>query len=303
MTERFPLSVTSTDPFERALLGSVRRDQPGPQALQRTATALGLGASTIMSVGTATGTATGALGGAVATSGAAAASLSWSALKAVALGALCGSVAVLGVKVATPLRQAATSPSSVLSPIAKSKASQFESLMERGAEPSPAASSAQQQRGFSEVAAAKGLTRLPAAAQPASGDIPHPTQDVVVNLEPPGARLSTAPAAAAATVLTHTTIAEEIASIDRARLSIRTGKAREALNELEYYQSRWPRGVFATECVILRVESKLVLGDRAGAERDANVMLTRQPNGRYAARLRALVAHETSGHTLKSSEP
>ena len=84
-------------------------------------------------------------------------------------------------------------------------------------------------------------------------------------------------------------IAEEVRTLDRARQALSSGRARDALRELERYQSQWPRGVFASEVLVLRVEAKLKLGDRASAEREARALIDAQPKSRHAARLRALL--------------
>ena len=84
-------------------------------------------------------------------------------------------------------------------------------------------------------------------------------------------------------------IAEESCAIDRARQALLDRARARALSELERYQARWPRGVFASEVLVLRVEAKLKLGDRASAVREARALIDARPNSRYAARLRALI--------------
>jgi hypothetical protein len=87
-------------------------------------------------------------------------------------------------------------------------------------------------------------------------------------------------------------IAEETRAIDRARQALSAGRAREALNELDRYRAQWPKGVFTSEVLVLRVEAKLKLGDRGTAVREARALIDALPNSRYAARLRTLI--ETS---------
>src|SRR5512145_2713806 len=84
MTERMPLSATTTDPIEQALLRSVRRDVPGPLAMQRTAAALGLSATAF----TVASSSVGAVASSSAASGAVV-SLPWIAMKAIVIGTLC----------------------------------------------------------------------------------------------------------------------------------------------------------------------------------------------------------------------
>jgi len=84
-------------------------------------------------------------------------------------------------------------------------------------------------------------------------------------------------------------IAEEVRAIERARQALNEGRAREALVELERYQSRWPGGVFSVEAVVLRVQARIQLGERAAAVREANALINAQPNSRHASRLRALL--------------
>jgi hypothetical protein len=84
-------------------------------------------------------------------------------------------------------------------------------------------------------------------------------------------------------------LAQEVRVIDEARQALDAGNASGALASLDGYRARFPNGVLATEAGVLRVKARLLSGDRAGAERDAEVILQRAPRGRYAERIRALL--------------
>jgi hypothetical protein len=113
-------------------------------------------------------------------------------------------------------------------------------------------------------------------ATPPAGVAPVPSEPIT---DPPRSVLHQA---------TVSSVAEETACVDRARQAIRENRGQAALLELAGYQRRWPNGVFAMECAILRVEALLSVGNRTAAERDANAILATHPNSRYAARLRAV---------------
>jgi TolA-binding protein len=101
----------------------------------------------------------------------------------------------------------------------------------------------------------------------------------------PVARAPIAPAAGAAAP----SLAEEIATIDRARRALYDHDAHGALRALDEHDRRFPSGALAPEAQVLRVEALLAAGDRPGAEAVANRLLAASPSGPQAERVRMLL--------------
>jgi hypothetical protein len=85
-------------------------------------------------------------------------------------------------------------------------------------------------------------------------------------------------------------IAEQIRTLELARQALTGARPAEALHAVDQYRARWPNGTLLPEAVLLGVRAKKMLGDEAGVERDARAWLARDPDSRYATRLRALLA-------------
>lgn len=319
MTERLPLSATTTDPVEQALLRSIRRDAPSPQAMQRTAAALGLSATAFA----ATSSSAGALASSSIASGTVV-SLPWIALKAVVIGTLCGSVALVGVNAITAGQSQIERPPVVASgsAIASRSVAVATALVSRRLEPEAAARAP-----FDAVQTPKVTSRTPTrpsldgdTSQPAALQAPpsEPPVEatamatVAQNEEPRvnavAARNFAPVMATDASAMPQTeappvasSMGQEIATVDLARRALREGDAGAALRTLDEYRARWPRGVFAIEVMVLRVETLLAMGQRAAAESLAASTIRAQPTSRYATRLRNLLGSGKSSDQKSSS--
>ena len=298
MTELKRLLETSSDEAELAILRSLDGEEPSGAVLARTATALGLGAGALT-----------AAGGASAASGLAAKSSLWGpVLKALAIGVGSGVIvsaavpAVISEPAREPVAPAMVENAPVAVPQAAARAPKpVVRESSRPEEPSPP------RAGFSAPSVgARAIEPIRAPEQATQAEVPSSraafapasalvTAPVAAVAQPPAMPQSMpAPSEAkpiAKSAPAAVSIAEEVKAVDRARRALSSGNAREALRELERYQVAWPRGVFTSEVLVLRVEAKLKLGDRGGAVREANALIESQPNSRYAARLRALIGN------------
>lgn len=86
-----------------------------------------------------------------------------------------------------------------------------------------------------------------------------------------------------------TGIQEQIALIDRARGAVAARQPAAAMAALDEYQRRFPRGVLGQEATLLRIETLLARGDRAGAARLGRQFLERYPRSPMAARVKTLI--------------
>jgi len=85
-------------------------------------------------------------------------------------------------------------------------------------------------------------------------------------------------------------MAEELKRLDSVREALRSRRAADAILYLDAYRKQFPAGAMRTEALVLRVEALLAAGNRAGAERQAEVLFRASPEGRHADRVRALLA-------------
>jgi TolA-binding protein len=107
---------------------------------------------------------------------------------------------------------------------------------------------------------------------------------------PPRVRMAPVARAPIASVPTAApSLAEEIATIDRARRALYDHDAHGALRALDEHDRRFPSGALAPEAQVLRVEALLAAGDRPGAEAVANRLLAASPSGPQAERVRMLL--------------
>jgi TolA-binding protein len=85
-------------------------------------------------------------------------------------------------------------------------------------------------------------------------------------------------------------LADEIASLDRARGALGAGDPQKAIRELDRHSREFPRGALAPEAEVLRIESLLRTGQRARAASLARRFLERHGRGPHASRVRSLLA-------------
>jgi TolA-binding protein len=82
-------------------------------------------------------------------------------------------------------------------------------------------------------------------------------------------------------------LAAEMASLDTARLALRTKQAELALRALDDYARAFPRGALAPEAMVLRIDALTSRGDRRDAAALAKVFLEAFPKSPLAPRVRA----------------
>jgi hypothetical protein len=100
---------------------------------------------------------------------------------------------------------------------------------------------------------------------------------------------STLAAAPRASADSASSLAAELASLERARAALAAGRATDALALLDDHAARFPRGVLSTEAVVLRIDALLRAGRRANADALARQFLAANPTSPYAPRVRSLI--------------
>jgi hypothetical protein len=87
------------------------------------------------------------------------------------------------------------------------------------------------------------------------------------------------------------TLADELARIDRAHRSLAAGNAAAALENVDAYDSLYPNGSLSQESNAIRIEALIAHGDHKAAERAASNFLAAHPTSPYAKRIRELIAN------------
>jgi hypothetical protein len=328
MTVFSPLRQASSDDVELALLRSTDRDEPSARAMARTAAALGLGASvtTLALEAAAADTTTSGL------ASTASSSIWISALKALAIGTIGGTVmttAAHAVFSESPVdRDRASDSRRFTAPDAFVQRTAVAADAIPSAQPlnherisdipggdlnsdpvraalSPARTPLVTAASRGETAQSPGTTRAvdPGSPTPPGNPVGLPSEARAAYQTLPATNVSRpsqsepaqVPASQAArSAPKSASIADEVRAIERARQALNDGRARDALAELQRYETRWPGGVFSAEALVLRVQARIQLGDRASAVREANALISAQPNSRHASRLRALLGIPTT---------
>jgi len=85
-------------------------------------------------------------------------------------------------------------------------------------------------------------------------------------------------------------LTEELGALDHARLSLASGDARRALEELEAYDRRYPQGRLQIEAEVLRIDALAKVGRKDVARQRAEAFLRHHPNSVLATRVRAHLA-------------
>lgn len=84
-------------------------------------------------------------------------------------------------------------------------------------------------------------------------------------------------------------LAEQVQSLDRARVELGSGNAAGALSEIAQYRKAWPQGVFLTEASVLEIEALASRGERSLAAARAAAFVAAHPDSPQAERLRRLI--------------
>jgi hypothetical protein len=276
MSELTPLLSSTDDELEMLLLRSAEGDEPSANALPKVAAALGIGAATLGAATSAVLVEQALVGSAAAKPITLVSVLKWLGVGMTA-GALAGGTAHVAFRPARTgalALSAVTAPTPVpaaqreLRPLAPSlipppppDEDEDEEVTEEEAPPSPTNAAAR-------AAARPDAPRAPAAAPP------HGSTASFAADPPP-----------AATPEQVSALSEEVRSLDAARRELTAGHAAAALAAIDNYRARFPQGSLRTEATVLRVEALLRSGDRAGAEREAHVIVRAAPGSRHAARV------------------
>lgn len=292
MNDLTPLLATSDDELELALLRSVDGDEPSERAFSKTAAALGVGATIATTAAVASGTG--------ATAPAVAGALSkptgitlLSIAKWLVIGAGAGLFASGSIHLAlrrvppTPTKTAVRSGAPTPTPGAPLAANTGVAAAPESPPAAPALTG--------EPAKAKAPAQAPPesepeiVAEPVFAPPPLPARSSA-SFEPeapgPGLALGTPPATPSSSSLR-----DETHALDRVRQFLEARRPAAALAELEGFRTRWPRGALRAEAAVLRVETLLLLGQRAAAEREADLLIRVAPQSRHAARVRELLSH------------
>ena len=250
-------------PLERALLASARADRPPEASRRRVASALGLpigggigGGAGASAAGSASSAAAGSAGATATGSGLLA--------KWIAIALLGGAMTGAALFRLTGSRETRRGGEDRGAP----------ALAATAATPDATAPDA----GVTSDAAPTAVTGQPARARVrATADAGAPEAGVT--------RDATAPDA----------LARELALLDEARAALAGGDARAGLYWVEEHSLAFPDGVLAPEAELLRVEARLLLGERARAARGARRFLARHPNSPLAPRARELLGRAEGG--------
>jgi TolA-binding protein len=271
------------DDFTRALLRSADQDEPSKAAYGKAATALGVG----VGLGVGASLPAAAAGAATLTSGG-----RWSGSFVAKLGAFAVSGALLVASGVALLRPGSSSGSGSATTGAALAPTLVEPPIAVVASPSPAAAG---------VAAAASNAASVSSAPPASAeeapdvfDLPEPSAAPRVAARArvrSGAKAVSGTTGAVSGVPTapESSLAEQVRSLDRARVALASGFATGALHELSRYRKAYPNGVFLTEASVLEIEAFAARGDRNLAASRAAAFVAAHPDSPQAERLRQLI--------------
>ncbi|MEO6599937.1 MAG: hypothetical protein ABIQ16_08715, partial [Polyangiaceae bacterium] len=139
-----------------------------------------------------------------------------------------------------------------------------------------------------EAAAGTGLAlaaapSVLAGAPPQSASLPAPSSPHVT-----GSGVRRAAHSAPSGAL-GSSLAEQVQSLDRARVALGSGDAGTALSEIEHYRRAWPGGVFLTEASVLEIEALAARGQHSLAASRAAAFVAAHPDSPQAERLRRLI--------------
>ncbi len=90
------------------------------------------------------------------------------------------------------------------------------------------------------------------------------------------------------------TIAEQVAALDRARSALDSGDPARAVRLVDAYESEYPGGAFVQEAEVVRIESFVRQGKTAESERAAKRFLAIYPKSPHDARVRTLLGNSVA---------
>ena len=257
------------DDFTRALLGSAESDAPSNAAYAKAAASLGVGLGVGASLPVPAAVALGAAGGA----GLARSSSSLAA-KLLALGvtgALFVGAGVLLVRNSEPAK-----PGAGTATLRPSHAPAAPAIREQA----PAA------RGLPSRQVEASVPPLGSGSASAAAKAkPAPRVAPLAAVHPLGRARRVSPARVSA----DSSLAEQVQSLDRARVALGSGDSSAVLREIAHYRAAWPNGVFLTEASVLEIEALAARGERSLAQARAADFVAAHPDSPQAARLRSLI--------------
>jgi hypothetical protein len=280
MSRQHPSVKPWGNEFESRLLGSARRDAPGPAARGKLLVGLGALGAAASATGHAAAAATGGAATTTALKGLTTLSLvKWIGVIALTVGAAALTVATgrterpkaAQVDEASPTRSMESSPALPRSPANAAippKAPAVVATAEENAtsnQPGPETSHVEVVKAAPARSIKTATSQAPTSLAPSNGPaLTSPVRAQVADLS------------------------EETALIDAARAALRGHEWAKAMARLDEYQTRFPQGTFAPEATALRVEA-LLPTDRAEAERLARSFLATAKTGPLADRVRELL--------------
>jgi len=88
------------------------------------------------------------------------------------------------------------------------------------------------------------------------------------------------------------TLAEQVAAVDRARAALDGHDGAKARKLVDAYEAEYPGGAFTQEAEVVRIEALTRDGNRAEAERAGKRFLATYPKSPHAPRVRALLGYD-----------
>jgi hypothetical protein len=150
------------------------------------------------------------------------------------------------------------------------------------------------------ITATPTVAHVSAPAKPAEHSAPTPAAAAAPEVAAESAAAATEPAPApdispsatkpsSATARSEPDIAEEIASLDRARRASELGDFGAALSELDQYDRSFKQGRLRPEALLLRVQTLISKGDVTGAKTLGSRFLARYPKSPLSPRIQKLI--------------
>ncbi len=142
-----------------------------------------------------------------------------------------------------------------------------------------------------EESAPPAATNEPARVVEKTAPVAKPVEtQAPVTIEIPAAPHATSQAKVAPPAAS--TLAQQVAAIDRARGALDSGDAARARHLVDAYESEYPSGTFTQEAEAIRIDALLREGNRAEAERAGKRFLGTYPKSPHAARVRTLLGYD-----------
>ncbi len=88
------------------------------------------------------------------------------------------------------------------------------------------------------------------------------------------------------------TLAQQVAALDRARSALDSGDSARARHLADAYEAEYPGGAFTQEADVVRIDALVHENNRAEAERAGKRFLAAYPKSPHAARVRTLLGYD-----------